>query len=110
MGTQYHNIKNAISQSKTNMNMEFTNMSNNDNILQLIQDTKHDILEIKKEFREEIDNMWTHLKDMKNNQNHPTYINKNLFALSNNLNENLKNLKTKYEQLSDQYEIISKRL
>lgn len=95
MSAHYDNVKNALNHSKKKMNIEVSETSNNSSLYTEIQDIKNDLVIIHRN----IDILSSNFDSIDKNKSHPSYINKNLFALSNNLYESIQILQKNYNDL-----------
>lgn len=92
MSAHYDNVKNAVNRNKQNMNMEVSNYSS---FYAEMQDIKNNLTIVRKK----VDKLSSNIDSIDKNHSHPSYINKNLFAMSNNLYENIQILQKKYDDL-----------
>lgn len=96
MSAHYDNVKNAINHyNKKKMNIDISKIENYSSLCEEIQDIKNNFTIIRKK----VDILSSNMDSIDKNQNHPSYINKNLFALSNNLYDNIQILQKKYDEL-----------
>lgn len=93
MSAHYDNVKNAVNRNKKNMNMEVSNYSS---FYAEMQDIKNDLTIVRKK----VDKLSSNIDSIDKNHSYPSYINKNLFAMSNNLYENMQILQKKYDLLT----------